>query len=330
MASAVTTAIDALTAVVKEGIDNSKIINMLDKEISRALGLLVDLILLPFMPLLVWALITLYTAVIALGKAWGDFIKTAIPSLTEKVIDKNAPGGAGRQMSKDFGLDWIIDIALPIIVGALIAGLLIALGVSAGWAIVGGAIIALLTMYLVQEAYKFGDVAGAFFYKLGKDFGFWVVEAGKAFGTLINQINTAVYEAKLGLEEFYKLIVGFFTFGWASDYLTGVMKQIDLLFIALGEIGKAWDMFWEGIAKTISSIDIGAWLKGVVSGGWIPGFASGGYVNETGLAIVHKGETITPEGKGGNHTFNFYGYQDDKFIAKVRDVMRGDATRYSQ
>jgi hypothetical protein len=96
MASSVTTSIDALTAVVKEGIDNSKIINMLDREISRALGLLVDLILLPFMPLLVWAIINLYHAVLALGKAWGEFIKNAIPILTTKDIDKNAPGGSGK------------------------------------------------------------------------------------------------------------------------------------------------------------------------------------------------------------------------------------------
>jgi hypothetical protein len=233
-------------------------------------------------------------------------------------------------MSKDLGVDWLLEIAIPLIVGAIVAGLLIALGVSAGWAIVAGVIIALLTMYLVQEAYKFGEVAGAFFYKLGKDFGFWVVEAGKAFGTLINQVSTAIYNAKLGLDEFYKLVVGFFTFGWAKDYLDGVMKQIDILIVALSDIGKAWDVFWGDIAKAIRSVDVGGWLKGALSGGWIPGFASGGYVNETGLAIVHKGETITPEGKGGNHTFIFNGYQDDKFIAKVRDVMRGDATRYSQ
>jgi hypothetical protein len=75
------------------------------------------------------------------------------------------------------------------------------------------------------------------------------------------------------------------------------------------------------------------WLRGIpiignYAGADIPYLAEGGTIAQTGVAVVHKGETVVPAGQGGNVTLNFYGYQDDKFIAKVKDVMRKEGARY--
>jgi hypothetical protein len=62
----------ALVDALKDVANNSKILNMVTSQVAQALGLLVDLILLPFLPLIVGGIISLYLAIIGFGKAWGD------------------------------------------------------------------------------------------------------------------------------------------------------------------------------------------------------------------------------------------------------------------
>jgi hypothetical protein len=63
----------------------------------------------------------------------------------------------------------------------------------------------------------------------------------------------------------------------------------------------------------------------------LPFLDTGGRIEKTGVAVVHKGETVTPAGQtGGTVTLNFYGYQDDKFVQKVKDVLRKEGSRYMQ
>ena len=74
----------------------------------------------------------------------------------------------------------------------------------------------------------------------------------------------------------------------------------------------------------------GGWLEGVMSGGWLPHFDQGGMVPGTGpqLAVVHGGETITPAGQGGSTHFHFYGYDDNKLMKRVSDILRQQQYRY--
>jgi hypothetical protein len=47
------------------------------------------------------------------------------------------------------------------------------------------------------------------------------------------------------------------------------------------------------------------------------------------VVTVHGGERVVPAGKSvGDTTVNFYGYQDDKFVAKVKEIMRREGARY--
>jgi len=320
MASAVTTAIDALTAVVKEGIDNSKIINTLDKEISRALGLLVDLILLPFLPILIYGIVTLYMAILAFGKWWND---------VTSVLKKE-------------GLLGLIKVSLVF-----------------AWDTVVGVIRAILE-YLFSEKNKeplgfkiITTITAVYEGLLG-----WILDlvfgagAGKAFFGFLEASLDVIWAA---VDWLITAILD-----WIFGTHNAEAKFLTLQLLSAKLVGLWWDVinwvFTEQGAKDMKiALDLimkdpGGWLWGAIK--WLMsgsvsvvgsilsgaanlfGYAEGGMVpgpkGQAQMAVVHGGETITPEGKGGNNTFNFYGYQDDKFIAKVRDVMRGDATRYSQ
>jgi hypothetical protein len=61
-----------LADAIKKMLKQSKIASTFLDHLSKAIGLLVDLILLPFLPLLIVALITLYTAIINFGKWWNE------------------------------------------------------------------------------------------------------------------------------------------------------------------------------------------------------------------------------------------------------------------
>lgn len=61
---------DAIKALTKQ----SKVLTTVQDTVGKALGLLVDLVLLPFLPLLVFGLLYLYTAIMWVGKIWNDWI----------------------------------------------------------------------------------------------------------------------------------------------------------------------------------------------------------------------------------------------------------------
>jgi hypothetical protein len=318
MASAVTTAIDALTAVVKEGIDNSKIINTLDKEISRALGLLVDLILLPFLPILIYGIITLYMAILAFGKWWNDvtsiikkegllgLIKLSllgawdgITGIVRAILDYLFGPGEKKP------LDLMISAMVSGVFNALVGWLLDLLFGEGSGKKAAQILEASLNVFMAALNWLVSAVLDFIFSTNNADAKFIELQLwSKELVGLWWDVLSFVFETS-NPQKAMEILMNFIIDPW-------VVSAIDWLRAGGAEIDKA---FWSGV-------------KGML------GFAEGGVVpgpkGQAQMAIVHGGETITPEGKGGNNTFNFYGYQDDKFIAKVRDVMRGDATRYSQ
>jgi hypothetical protein len=77
-----------LADVIKNLTKESKILATVQDTVGKALGLLVDLVLLPFLPLIVWALVYLYTAIMWLGKTWNDYIaKLGLGPSIEKVLN---------------------------------------------------------------------------------------------------------------------------------------------------------------------------------------------------------------------------------------------------
>lgn len=139
---------------------------------------------------------------------------------------------------------------------------------------------------------------------------------------------------KIKENESYKWLVGFSSFKWFWDGIDKIKESEAYKFLSSlpSTIGKvihnivAWAVNAALQTPVIGRLLASAGLQAMA----IQSFEQGGVVPGSGaqLAIVHGGETITPAGKGGN-TFNFYGYQDDKFIQKVKDVLRTQGTVYN-
>ena len=331
MANPATIAMKVLTSAIDTGIKNYKIAQTFQKKVVEALGLLVDLILLPFLPILIWALINLFKVVLWLGDVWKKTVETWFPKGIKPEIAKTAEDVAGKGA-----------IALgpgPMIIAAAIVPKIIDAFKKIDWGKMwtDSALyktIVLLSPTLKEVSKWFGSVGESII-------GWW-----EGVKKIPEQLDKAWADMLLGLDEFHKMVDKIPQ--WFKDLGGNISKWFDeqwaILTVELDEIGKAWDVFYSILTsgfKSFVNIFIGLLnmvlnamrkipgLNLLVPEGTIPLLAEGGNVSKTGIAVVHAGETVIPAGKGGN-TFNFYGYQDDAFIRKVRDVMRSDATRYSQ
>ena len=151
----------------------------------------------------------------------------------------------------------------------------------------------------------------------------WIEEnISKPFWKVVTDVSTWI-DVHIS-KPFWKAISDIST--WIDDHLTKPFWN----FVNGAE--KAFNNLVAGIVHIVLSIPyVGDALKKLgMSEIPIQSYATGGTVPGSGaqLAIVHGGEKITPAGQG-NVTLNFYGYQDDKFIQKVKDVLRTEGTRYN-
>jgi hypothetical protein len=78
----------ALIDVIKDLTKQSKILTTIQDTVGKSLGLLVDLVLLPFLPLLIFGLLYLYTAIMWVGKIWNDWIQKQLTGGLGEAIDK--------------------------------------------------------------------------------------------------------------------------------------------------------------------------------------------------------------------------------------------------
>jgi len=65
-----------LVAALYKATQQSKILGVIQSSIGKALGLLIDLVLLPFLPLITWGIIQLYKSITDFGKQWGEMDPT--------------------------------------------------------------------------------------------------------------------------------------------------------------------------------------------------------------------------------------------------------------
>jgi hypothetical protein len=311
-----------LIDVMQNTLKQSKILSTFTETISKALGLLIDLVLLPFLPLLVWALIQLYQAIIAFGKN-----------------NPFKPGSLG-------GMEGLA--------GGILVGLAAALlGASAGWAIIAGIITAGIIAFLVPKAAELGAWVAGIVVGWGRDFGSMVVDAGKAVGTAISgvwaawdkfwyDLGLAWIEFRKGLEAFWDTLKGFFSFKWVGEYLDGVKKQWSILLDAVDQVGKAFSLVWDTLVSGFKTFVNGLiWILNSlfdfvrnipIIGGMVPAnipyLDKGGSIAKTGVAVVHAGETVVPAGKSGTtYNLNFYGLTNDQLPNKIREVLRQDGSR---
>jgi hypothetical protein len=137
---------------------------------------------------------------------------------------------------------------------------------------------------------------------------------------------------KIKDSESYKWLSGFASFKWLWNEVDKIKENPAYKFLTgiPSVVGKAIHNIIASVNNAIANSPLG-WVSGLHQME-IQSYASGGTVPGHGaqLAIVHGGETISPAGQGGsNITLNFYGYQDDKFVQKVKDVLRSQGTVYN-
>lgn len=351
MMTPATTAMKGLTAVLEVGLKNSKIVQTVTKKIGEALGLLVDLILLPFLPILIWGIINLFKAVLWLGDIWKNMIKqlgmplsltilagaALLAFLSAKVISATVDLAIAKASMALYawlmagGAGTLITAGVNFVVGA-IAGLVGLVGTFILWLeglFAAGGVSAVLGITI---AVALGAAVGAVMVWFLQLFGVFtaISDLGKSFrdhaAEWFNSLPGPIQKVVEGLQFVLGLLANIINLIPGMNILT---KEKMSGMIASGTFSPEVLKNLRGkYGETEAGYSGG---KYTVGGKEVMEFAEGGMVPGTGakLAVLHGGETVLPPGKGGI-TLNFYGYQDDAFIRKVRDIIRSDATRYSQ
>ncbi len=342
-----------LAQAIQKMVKQSKIVNMVQEQIAKALGLLVDLILLPFLPLLVWGIINLYKAILLLGKL--NPFSPDINPLNNPETRKEYPGAAaandwGKEITGGL-LDTTQLLALAGGVAVAIAtALLVALGVATLWEVVAGLIIAGITAAIIAVIAPYAMMAGDAFASALRKFFDPIIRAGESFMMSIRQgwdqfwrdFDKAIQDFWKGVDEIITRVKGLSTFEWVTPWVDAVKSGIKAIGDAIGTLPKMFDEAIAAIksgAKAIYNSFIGL-INWILSGlrlvpiikdkvpSDIPYLDTGGKIEKTGVAVVHKGETVVPAGQGGN-TYYFYGYDDVSLQNKIKSLLRQEGTRYT-
>lgn len=120
------------------------------------------------------------------------------------------------------------------------------------------------------------------------------------------------------------LAKGHTTYAEAHAEILKLFKSFGINYSAAGaDLGRA---FVTGLKESIQSAasksgSLAGKLADVAAGIKIPHAATGGFVEQTGLAVIHQGETITPAGQGGNTIINITGIVGDEQIEQIRNIL---------
>jgi hypothetical protein len=338
MAGAAAAGVMILVNVLKSMIKESQIISKFLGAFGKLMGTLIDLVLLPFLPILVYALIGLTTAVLAFGTWWNETITPILKQLGLGGQTPEEKKKAYEDYSKTpFGMLQIaIDKFLSGIPGMIDTYIIqpIKNGI-AGWS-------KAITDFLAIDWSKWAS-------DVWKGFTDWVAGVGKQWDILKAAWDTlwagVTWDA---LAKWWADVTKGFT-----DWMDGVGKQWDILKAMVTDFFKpvtdfiatfSWDPLINGFKVMLNTIitlinfgiksmnvPLGVLTLNQVQIPELPYLDTGGKIEKTGVAVVHKGETVTPAGQtGGTIMLNFYGYQDDKFVQKVKDVLRKEGSRYMQ
>lgn len=329
MAAPMVMAIDALEATLQEAVTNSKIANTLDREISKALGLLVDLILLPFLPLLVGGIIQLYMAVIDFGKWWNNVTGVlkeegllGLIKLSINVGTEWAEEWVGNLIKMLFGTDKEKVDAAKKTFDALVNFLKPIFGIP---------ILEPILNFLFDKATNPKDILATVIAGIeynaeivSKVVGF-IFDVGVAITNSV--FNFTVNLIKDGLKIIWDVV------NFVFDGKGFANNTIDLA-VSLSKKNPT-DTAWQALGAVASVSPFGAVFSMISA---LTGRASGGPVSAgTPYMVGEKGPemfipssngNIAANGSGGN-TFHFYGLTNDDLPEKVRSILRQEGTRYT-
>jgi len=147
-------------------------------------------------------------------------------------------------------------------------------------------------------------------------------KAGKLTGDFSN-VDTSVLDLTHSLQLSLNPVTAITSYSLlAGNALRDLATRAGNLFRGGGfDLSGGIDRTFGKMSRDFQEKGAGDFFGDVAKG--IFGFAEGGVVPNTGLALVHKGETVVPENKsqslgGGNFTHNYYGVD-----ASMADTIRG-------
>lgn len=286
-----TTGIFSLAAIFMMAISNSKIIQVFMSTIGKALGLLVDVILMPFLPIFMIIMVGLFKGIMAFYQLWRDFWNTGGGKTIIDWMKSAISGNWGETRGES-------------------ATVLLEASEDAKWwknFITVGVKTILLDLFGHLDAtltWIWGLIFGV---EEGAERNPGIINLAVQLLKIISPIEwlrsafeTGNFDKQFDLIANFKVGVG----QWIVDLILGPQKFEPYYAktpYELGQIGTTTETPWGGES----------------------GFASGGTVKGTGYAKVHKGETIVPAGKGGitvNITGQFKSDEDmyRKFVDRLR------------
>jgi len=283
-----------LADVIKEALSNSKILTTVLGTISKALGLLIDVILLPFLPILTVGIIWLFQGIMLFHKLWSSI-------WTSKVIQNLV---LGIKTVSDFlakGISSYFNTQFQF-VGA---------GADMIWTV-------------LQWSYNLATSNGV----IGLSLAIVLGPVGLLLNWLWNVVKgNEIVQFSLN---FVLGAAGDVLYWLMSVVSTGIRVQLDFINNATQAVTSGVSGAAEAVGGAISNP--GSWLEGVMKGGWLPQFEQGGTVPGQGpqLAVVHGGETVTPKGQnGGTTTIIIQGYTDAKLQGVIETVLRRQNNRFN-
>jgi len=310
MPPALTPSVNALNATLEEMVSQSKIMARLDEILGKTLGLLLDLVLLPFLPILIFVLKGFIDTVLWFGTLWDDFWKGAgavfIDGLTTlgDALSSGISGLLSLSMNligaiADLGtgfLKWLWDTA------AGVTGAVLDLGFKAAGAVYD----------FLKWLWDIAVTGAEILMDLGLSLGGAIYDVLKWIYDSVTGAADILMNLSIELPEPIKSLLE-----WLKDTAGKTLSfTVDIISDIAGSVGNAVGGAVGGIAD---------FLRGI----GVPFLASGGTISQTGLAVVHSGETVVPAGGGGlkveiNGTLF---HTEEEMYQRVFDRMRRELWR---
>lgn len=322
-----------LGKVMKDMVQQSKIANTLQKSVNKSMGLLVDLVLLPFLPVLTFGIIQLYTAILGFNNwwqtVWNTIKKEGLFGLIKLGLDwvwGKVDEWIQNLIKWFFGPETPAQKAIDVVIGlATVAGGFFAwLGDKVIGAVIDfifgqGTMDKVKTVTLNLALGFLGDPAGWLAYAVGYVFGATLHVLKDVLTLTLSIINGTI-----------KSVWDFAV--WIWDVLTGKTK-VDVLEFIISLIPKdPTGMLWSFVKWAMAGGAglISKFLEGGVAGyNAVPDTTS--YNTATSSKASSSSAMAAAVGASSSRgaTYNFYGYDDKSLQNKVKGILRQEGARYN-
>ena len=333
----------ALTKVMSQMVKQSQIISKFLGTLSKLFGMLIDLVLLPFIPLLVMVILGLTNVILKATAAWNKLNPGTAEGAT-RAATSGSVNAIGQAVLGDTGFNigrWIGENFTDPVIKAIIEW---AAGIPAWWdenvtQPFNTGIKTIKDWWNGVPAWWKANIEDPFNSGL-KTITDWANGAGIWWET---NISKPFSDGLKGIGDWASGVSAWWNVNIATPFSTGLKTIGDWAngipaWVETNISAPLYSAFKGFVNSIIGMINgLQGWLRTIpvvknYIGADIPYLAEGGTIAQTGVAVVHKGETVVPAGQsGGGHTFNFPNYVGSKsdLMKVVSDAMRQQGARYN-